>query len=388
MKDIIRYQYITSLIAKEQFGTISPGEARELAAWLEENERHGRQYERLIREDFSAGIKRFASIDVEAGWRKYKKRYPTRKRLAYRWYGVAAAVALLVGLGTWQFRGDVNKITLAKADILPGTSRAVLVLGDGSERKLELEPRENVIPMSGVIARQEGGEIRYNRVTTDSMKRIDPSPVYNTMKIPTGGEFMLVLEDGTKVWLNSETSLRYPVAFTGERREVQLDGEAYFEVARDETRPFVVQTRKRVNVQVLGTSFNVRAYGDEENVETVLEEGSVRMSGDTSSVVLEPGTMGVYNSLGMKMLNVDTELYTAWHKGHFVFQDEMLESILGKLSRWYGMNVFYQNEEVKHLVFSGSVKKYDTIRKLLEALELSGRVSFDLKENTVVVSSK
>ena len=387
MKDLIRYQRVTSLIAKEQFGTISPGEARELAAWLEESECHRRQYERLIREDFSAGVKRFASIDVEAGWREYRKRYPVRKRSVYRWYGVAAAV-LLMCIGIWQFSGDMNETTLAKTDILPGTSKAVLVLGDGSEWKLEREQREEVIPMNGVIARQEGGEIRYGRVITDSIKPIDASPVYNTMKIPTGGEFMLVLEDGTKVWLNSETNLRYPVTFTGATREVLLEGEAYFEVARDEKRPFIVRTRKRVNVQVLGTSFNVRAYGDEENVETVLEEGSVRMSGDTSGIVLVPGTMGVYDASGMRSLTVDTELYTAWHKGHFIFQDETLEAILGKLSRWYGMKVFYRNEEVKQLVFSGNVRKYDTIRKLLEALELSGEVCFDVKENTVVVSGK
>lgn len=388
MKDLIRYQRITSLIAKEQFGTISPGESRELAAWLEENERHRRQYERLVREDFSEGVKRFASIDVEAGWRKYKKRYPVRKRSVYRWYGVAAAAVLLMCIGMWQFSGDPNETPLAKADILPGTSKAVLVLGDGSEWKLEREQREEVIPMNGVVARQEGGEIRYGRMITDSVKPIDASPVYNTMKIPTGGEFMLVLEDGTKVWLNSETNLRYPVAFTGVRREVQLEGEAYFEVARDEKRPFVVRTRKGVNVQVLGTSFNVRAYGDEENVETVLEEGSVRVSGDSSCVVLVPGMMGVHDASGMRSLVVDTELYTAWHKGHFIFQDETLEAILGKLSRWYGMKVFYRNEEVKHLVFSGNVRKYDTIRKLLEALELSGEVCFDLKENTVVVNGK
>lgn len=388
MKDLIRYQHVTSLIAKEQFGTISPGEARELAAWLEEDERHRRQYERLIGEDVSAGVRRFDSIDVEAGWRKYKKRYPARRRWSYRWCGVAAAVVLLVCVGTWQFSGDVNKIVPAKVDILPGTSKAVLVLGDGTERKLERDRREDVIPMNGVIARQEGGEIRYDRVMMDSMKQACSAPVYNTMKIPTGGEFMLVLEDGTKVWLNSETSLRYPVTFTGAMREVLLEGEAYFEVVRDEKRPFIVRTRKRVDVQVLGTSFNLRAYGDEENVETVLEEGSVRMSGDSLGVVLVPGTMGVCNSTGMKLLPVDTELYTAWHKGHFIFQDETLEAILGKLSRWYGMKVFYRNEEVKQLVFSGNVRKYDTMRKLLEALELSGEVCFDVKENTVVVSGK
>lgn len=129
MKDLIRYQRVTSLIAKEQFGTISPGESRELAAWLEENERHRRQYERLVREDFSEGVKRFASIDVEAGWRKYKKRYPVRKRSVYRWYGVAAAAVLLMCIGMWQFSGDQNETPLAKADILPGTSKAVLVLG-------------------------------------------------------------------------------------------------------------------------------------------------------------------------------------------------------------------------------------------------------------------
>lgn len=388
MKDFVRYQHITSLIAKEQIDTISPEEARELAAWLEEDERHYRQYERLLREDFSEGVARFGSIDVKAGWQKYKKRYPVHRRLARYWYGVAATIAVLISIGAWWFSRNTDTQGLTEMDILPGTSKAVLVLEDGTERKLGLELQEDLIPMSSVIACQTGGEIRYDRLMTDSMIQNFPSPAFNTLKIPTGGEFVLVLEDGTRIWLNSETSLRYPVAFTGATREVELEGEAYFEVTRDEKRPFIVRTRERVNVQVLGTSFNVRAYEDEENVETVLEEGSVRMSGDSSGILLVPGTMGVYNSSGLRSLSVDTELYTAWHKGHFIFQDETLESILGKLSRWYGMKVFYRNEKTKHLVFSGNVRKYDTTRKLLEALELSGEVSFEVKGNTVVVSGK
>lgn len=388
MTDMIKYQYMTSLIAKKQLGDITPEEERELAVWLEEDERHRQRYERLIRKDFSADLERFASIDATAGWRKYKKRYHRQQR-QYRWYGVAAMLLLLISLGTWRFIAERGSTSVETREIHHGTSKALLVLADGSERELEIELPESVIPMSGVVARHSGGKIRYDRETGESMGQTDPTPLYNTIKIPTGGEFTLELVDGTTVWLNSETTLRYPVNFTGVSREVWLDGEAYFEVVHDESHPFIVRTVKDVSVQVLGTSFNVRAYGDEENVEAVLEEGLVRLSADTANVMLIPGMMGIYNQVsGMRSKTVDTELYTAWHRGYFIFQDETLEFILDRLSRWYGMKVFYRDEEAKSLVFSGNVRKYETVFDLLKAMEFSGVVNFEVKGNTVVVSSK
>lgn len=389
MDDIIRYQRVTSYILKEQLGSLTLEEAGELAAWLAENEDHRRRYERLKHKNFDRELEEFRAIDASGGWRKYNRRYPRRGRRVAFWYGVAAAVVLLVSLGVWQFAGRGGEgVLVATGDIQPGKSHAELVLEDGSVRTLEMEPLENVILLDGVIAHHAGGNIRYERVATGDERQGGGNPEYNMMVIPTGGEFVLTLEDGTKVWLNSETTLRYPVVFTGGKREVYLDGEAYFEVARDERHPFIVRTRDNVEVRVLGTSFNVRAYEDEEYVETVLEEGSVRVSRDSSVMVLVPGSLCVSEARGMRTRMVDTEVYTAWRDGQFVFQDESLVSILTKLSRWYKMEVFYQNEEVKHLVFSGSVRKYETINNLLKALELSDEVRFEVRGTTVIVSSK
>lgn len=384
MDDIIKYQRVTSYILKEQLGSLTPEEAGELATWLAEAEDHRRRYERLKRKNFDRELEEFRAIDVSGGWRKYNRRYSRRgKRVAF-WYGVAAAVVLLFSLGVWQFVGGGGEsVFVATGNIQPGKPHAELVLEDGSVRILEMGPLENVIPLGAVIARHAGGNLLYERVATG-----DGKLGYNTMIIPTGGEFMLTLEDGTKVWLNSETTLRYPVAFTGEKREVYLDGEAYFKVARDESLPFIVRTRNNVDVRVLGTSFNVRAYEDEGRVETVLEEGTVCVSRDSLVMVLVPGSLCVADARGMRTRMIDTEVYTAWRDGQFIFQDESLVSILTKLSRWYKMEVFYQNEEVKQLVFSGSVRKYETIHDLLKALELSDEVRFEVRGTTVIVSGK
>ena len=205
--------------------------------------------------------------------------------------------------------------------------------------------------------------------------------------MPKGGEFTLTLSDGTKVWLNSQSKLKYPVVFSTGSREVYLEGEAYFEVTKKPHHPFRVNAKDGVNIEVLGTSFNVRSYTDEDRVETVLEEGSVRMNRGKDSVILRPGYKAVYQpNENIQVTSVNTELYTAWRHGQYIFTNESVENILKQLSRWYNIEVFYCNEAAKSVIFSGDVRKYDNITTLLEAMEIAGGVHFKINGNTLIVS--
>lgn len=172
-------------------------------------------------------------------------------------------------------------------------------------------------------------------------------------------------------------------------REVTLQGEAYFEVAKDKVHPFIVRTRDNINVQVLGTSFNVRAYADEKDIEVVLETGVVRMKTSGQEVMLKPGEMSCYNTQtrNMDKQSVNTANYTGWRKGQCIFIRKRIEDIFKELARWYNMEVFYRNEAAKNIVFSGSIKRYDSIRPLLEAIEIAGGIKFEIKGNVLVIDT-
>ena len=228
-----------------------------------------------------------------------------------------------------------------------------------------------------------GGSLTYR----DSLQ--SEALIYNEISIPRGGEFHLVLADGTQVWLNAETSLKYPVAFGGNSREVFLKGEAYFEVAHDARMPFYVHT-SRGKVQVLGTSFNVRDYGDEHKVVTVLESGKVRYTSTCQkSKDLLPGyLLEDVEGQGLLSRKVDTRLYTSWREGKYLFENASVEEIMTTLQRWYNIRVIYLDESVKHLHFTGDLERYDTFDTFLRFMEAGGDLVFQTEGNTVIVNKK
>ena len=387
MNQIDRYQYFALLILKERLGVLNDAEKAELGVFLTENMQVRLIYKQLKEKDFAEDIGRYAGIDSGAGLSKYRRLCrEKKKRMIYRWRTVAAVLVTLLITGLYLFRYEKQELPLAV--ICPGASRAELILGDGSVRHLESVQQTEEIKVGERVIRNTGTQVCY---VCDSMpvKTTEAFElVYNELRVPTGGEYQLVLSDGTKVWLNSQTNLRFPVEFGDKERMVYLEGEAYFEVSRDEQRPFSVCTKDQVNIQVLGTSFNVRAYGDENTVETVLREGSVKMDNHSTGVILTPGQRGICRSgeQGMRIENVDTDLYIAWKDGQFVFDNYRVEDIMRQLARWYGVKVFYQNEKAKDVLFSGDVKRYELINTLLKAMEISGGVRFEIKGNTVIVS--
>lgn len=389
MNRLTELQHIVYLIVKERLGIITSHEIEQLTTWRKKDSINQQRYDYLSNKtDIDTEIGKYSRIDVGIGWNRYKERYVDKKKIRlYRWSSIAAAVVILFLAGFW-LSDSQRPSTLNMAEIHPGSSKAVLCLSDGSIRELT-EVHDQEIPVSGVRIINTGKEINYTNIDTAIKFVNNDLSEYNILKIPQGGEYVLVLADGSRVWLNAQTTLRYPVRFQGNERRVFLEGEAYFEVARNTASPFIVETIDGVEVEVLGTAFNMRTYQDEGFVETVLEKGSVKMLRGEKSVFLVPGTKAVYQKAQemITMEKVDTELYTAWRKGRYIFLNEPIENILQRLSRWYGMNVFFADERAKEVLFSGDVRKYDTILNLLEAMELSGGVHFIVKGNTITVSS-
>lgn len=210
--------------------------------------------------------------------------------------------------------------------------------------------------------------------------------IFNTLVIPVGGLYELELSDGTRVWLNSVSQLRYPVQFTGKERKVYLSGEAYFDVKTDSLRPFVVESGG-MNVRVYGTEFNVMAYRDEK-LRTTLVQGKVGIKVDgEKELLLRPGQMAEYDAQTkhLEVQEVNTYLYTAWKEGTFAFKDETIEEIMGRLSRWYDLNVFYANEEVKKQLYDGIIPQVKDFEDVLRMIEGTATIHFEIKGNTVIV---
>ena len=265
---------------------------------------------------------------------------------------------------------------------------AILLHGDPSYEKSR--PRF-YIPWHKVVATLSGIAaivILTIITTTYFLQQSFRDEVMNTVTVPQGQRVHLTLSDGTKVWLNAKTKMEYPQSFkVSDQRIVKVDGEAYFEVTKDTQHPFHVNVKNGVSIEVLGTSFNVRSYMDENTIETVLEKGSVRMSQGKDAVILIPGNKAVYlPNEPIRLTTVNTELYTAWRHGQYIFMNESVENILKQLSRWYDIEVFYSNEAAKSVVFSGDVRKYDNINTLLEAMEILGCLHFKINGKTLIVS--
>ncbi|MCX2575091.1 FecR family protein [Pedobacter sandarakinus] len=309
----------------------------------------------------------------------------TRKRNIFWKVSVAATVMLaffagLVYVIQHQQPELVSTQTEKIAPILPGTNKAVLTLGDGS--KIVLSNAEN-----GQIAFENGTQVRKDSdgvLSYQVEENVNDELVYNTVSIPRGGQYCLQLPDGSKVWLNAETSLKFPNRFAGNKREVELDGEGYFEIAKNKEKPFFVKANG-VSVKVLGTHFNVMAYKDEPIVRTTLVEGRVMLSAAGQSVYLSPGQQGQLGKNGLTVSEADVSGDLGWKNGYFVFNEESLATIMHKISRWYNVDVNLQTNS--KLTYTGSVSKFKNIEEVLKVLTLTGTVKFKIEGRRVIVNN-
>ena len=379
---------IGHLLQKYFSGTIMPDEQRLLDSWMKEKEEHKQLFDRLRKDTrFAEEYGIFREVDTTRAWETFRvKNGLGRQRRMTTWIKYAAVIALpLLVAGVWLLfpRGGEQSIPVAQnTKIVKREASPVLEVVGGGKVILEKEKDKMIEAGQGVEVQQSSGMLVYS----DSV--VSEYVDTNVLRSPKGGEFKLQLADGTRVYLNSATDLRYPVAFTGSERRVYLKGEAYFEVAKDAEHPFIVVTDD-VQVRVYGTSFNVNTLGA-DGVRTVLVEGKVGIRGQDSDreYVLKPNELAFYdwNSRDMKIETVDPDLYTLWRKGIFVFERETLENIMNILSLWYDMEVFFQSESAKKLHFSGHMKRYEQIEDILHAITDATGVVFTINDKTVCVS--
>lgn len=369
---------LSDLIAKDLLGVLDREEQEELERLCR---RYGISEEE--REAVVTALEQPVCFDSGGAYRQFAAL--TRRRRIFRRLRVAAAVLLLLGLGNLVYYYSQlasPQLLVVNQEIVPGESKATITLANGQKVELENLVRE-LKEADGTLLSSGAGELVYNESGGDG------ELIYNTIDIPRGGEFRLVLSDGTKVWLNSDSQLRYPVRFNGDMREVFLKGEAYFEVAHNAEKTFVVSTSKG-DVRVLGTSFNVRDYPDEHKVVTTLEAGQVRyVSPVRGEIDLIPGYM-LEDGAGGSCIprKVNTEVYTGWKDGKYIFDDVSVEEIMATLERWYDVTVFYENDQVRKLHFTGDLERYSTINTILNFMETGGDVRFRIDGKTIIVGRK
>lgn len=341
----------------------------EFDSWINKDTRNKDLYDRIIGEKrFTNNFNTYTNIDENKAWEAYKGKYASKENKVFKSIlKIASVIIILVGILIPRLTSVDD---LKDSIILPKDAMATLIESDGSIKELVNTKMECSISAKNNVE-EEVESIKYNEIIT-----------------PKGGEFLLVMEDGSKVWLNASTRIKYPTSFDKKRREVYLEGEAYFEISKDTNRPFFVNLNNGASIEVLGTSFNVSSYNFNANIETVLEKGKVSINLLGSKLGLNPGELGIMdirtNAISKK--KVDTELYTDWRKGNYAFCNESVDNIFKRLSLWYDINVEYKDECVKEILFSGSIKKYDNIYPLLSAMEISGGIKFDIRDKKIIVS--
>jgi transmembrane sensor len=276
-----------------------------------------------------------------------------------------------------------------QSPVLPGKDRATLTLADG--RVIDLDSSG-----AGLLAQQGNTSItnKDGKIVYDPQNMQSGETIYNTISTPRGGQYQLVLPDGTKVWLNATSTLKFPVAFAGNSRTVELTGEAYFEVATVHLRsgqkmPFKVNVANKAEVEVLGTHFNIMAYTEEEAIKTTLLEGSVKVSKDVASVILKPGeqTSVSQSSHPSQPIPVQTEEAVSWKNGKFHFNNADIKTIMRQVARWYDVDVEYRNIS-SETQLGGVVSRKEDLRQLLNYFEIAGKVQFTIEGRKIIVSNK
>ena len=307
-----------------------------------------------------------------------------------RWLQVAAAAILIAGgFVLYNMIGKSNspqpvivKGIPQQQDIAPGGNKAILTLADGSKIVLDSAANGNLTKQGNVKVIKLDGQLTYN--TTGSTTEV----LYNTITTPRGGQYQLILADGSKVWLNAASSLRFPATFTGSERKVELTGEGYFEVVKNAAMPFKVNVAGKGEVEVLGTHFNINSYGNEAAINTTLLEGSVRVTGlkTNDSRLITPGQQAQLIANGQINVNnqVDISEVMAWKNGKFIFQDADIQSIMRQIERWYDVEVSFRGNSTNEQ-FVGTIPRIVNISQILKMLEKTGAVKFEIEGKKVIV---
>ncbi|MES3016814.1 MAG: FecR domain-containing protein [Bacteroidota bacterium] len=367
------------LLDKYQADTLSVEEQTELNDWYHNLNFKDEQFDPLV-------------ADKEFLFSDFKARLQTTSRVSVlhriSTYIAAAVIVFIISAGLWFMKKEPQpelvKAVPKKELIKPGGNKAFLTLADGSRISLTDAPDGAIATQAGIqVTKTKDGQLVYKVLAsadahTENVK-------FNTIHTPRGGQYQVMLPDGSRVWLNAASSLKYPTHFTGAERRVELEGEGYFEIAQNKLMPFRVVSNDQV-VEVLGTHFNVNAYSDEKSMVTTLLEGSVKVNtarGKTQ--LMKPGQQNeLYANGDMKLSAVNTELAVAWKDGKFIFRNEELESVMRKIARWYDVEIEYEKGVPQKTVW-GNVSRFDDVSDILELIELSKVAKFKFKGRRIIV---
>jgi transmembrane sensor len=301
------------------------------------------------------------------------------------WPYIAAAAVIVISIATgilfytFQGQGLTVRELNAKTNIPPGKNIATLMLASGKVINL-IDTKTGVIIKESTLSYDDGTKIGGNNSEAVSAIQNSKTNLLLTASTPKGGTYKVTLPDGTAVWLNAASKLKFPIKFSGKYRKIFFEGEAYFEVFKDPEHPFIVETPNQ-QVQVLGTHFNVNAYADELESKITLVEGAVK----TAGVILKPGEQAIQTPSGTKVVKVNTNIAIAWKNGEFMFSNERLESIMKKISRWYNVEIIYQTPALKNELFGGTISKFGNVSEVLQMLELTGTVHFKIEGRRITI---
>lgn len=379
---------ISEIISRHLGGDISPWEKEFLDSWLSESAHHRELFAKWTNQHTLTEKKNaYERIKIEPAWEKFnairqkvvrRKRQIRRLRLSR--YAAILLFPLTVSWFIWQENRTIYP-PVSNPPIQAGQPQARLTLSNGRQfildnQNRQIEDGDNTIPA-------DSGKINYTLAKIPSRNR----EIYHTLDIPRGGEYSITLEDGTKVWLNAESRLKFPVEFCRETREVYLTGEAFFKVTSDTSHPFIVIT-DQARITVLGTSFNVSSYPDDQTMHTTLEEGKVQVKAIRSgeSMQMQAGEQIRLEKNGkMSKEKTDVTHYTSWKSGRFVFKDMPLDKLLRQLARWYDVEIHFQKEKRKQITFTGDLKKYENLNEILEIIELTSEARFMTEGRKITV---
>jgi hypothetical protein len=384
------HELIRELLIKYQLGNCTPEEKKLIDHWY---------FNEISRQPVPAAPDD-ALLEEQIIWERILAELPAEAKVRHlkKWYLIVAAATILLFLSIGLYFMSNKKVARDQLagnhnpqnEIVPGGNKAILTLANG--KQIVLTGAQNgTIAQQGAITinKTANGQIVYGDLPKSGAQ---PSPSdandLNTITTPAGGQYTVILPDGSKVFLNAASSLTYPVAFSGNERKVQLKGEAYFEVVHNALKPFRVVSNGQT-VEVLGTHFNIDAYSDESLIKTTLLEGSVRVSKGGRVAMLRPGQQSqVANgatSPQINVANVDAEDAVAWKSGLFIFDGDNIQHIMQMISRWYNVDVSYSGA-IPDDIFGGSVSRFSNVSDVLKALQLTGKVNFKIEGRKIVVS--
>ncbi len=370
---------ISRLILRTLKGVAEPEQEARLAAWLEESEANRRFYDRLKDKEYRwERLREFGSYDSFEDWKKIETGLRRGRRIRLRKFWYAAISVIVLGVGGYFFHSNFSTEISDGSRIVAGHYQAKLLLPEGEVIALGGDAAKDALALSVLREKVEsnGRELIYGQSeSTNSRMHI--------LQVPRGGEYRIVLSDGTQVWLNAETELSYPAYFTGGERRVSLSGEAYFEVVRDEAHPFYVEARG-VEVKVLGTSFNISAYR-EESYRATLVEGKVEIASASRCIELFPGEQAFAEAGSLEVRRVNVGNYIGWRSRRFIYEDEVLEEVFRDLERWYDVEINFGKSAIGNLHFTANISRDIPLDEVLDIIAYAACVKFEIKERKITV---